>query len=154
MAVYRVVALLTDLNTLPCINTQGYQTSDAFATEAANHFSPFLALATHKKGVFHATQGRNTPYKNSTKRRLPRRLSVRGCFCVQTFSLLWLCLLCDCYLLTLSLRLRLGLGFRWLSFYFGCWLNCGCGLPVLLLLLLRLVTHHRHDYHLIAFDSE
>jgi len=71
MAVYRVVALLTDPNTLPCINTQGYQTSDAFATEVANHFSPFLALATHKKGVFHATQGRNTPYKKSTKRRLP-----------------------------------------------------------------------------------
>jgi len=83
MVVYRVVALLADLNTLPCVNTQGYQTSDAFATEVANHFSPFLALATHKKGIFHATQGRNTPYKRQKKAQKGgyRRLSVRGCFC-------------------------------------------------------------------------
>jgi hypothetical protein len=67
MTVYRLVALLADLNTLSGINTQGYQTSHAFATEGANHFSPFLAHATHKKGVFHATQGRNTLTKKHKK---------------------------------------------------------------------------------------
>jgi hypothetical protein len=79
MGVYLVVALIADLNALSSINTQGYQTSDAFATEVANHFSPFLALATHKKGVFHATQGRNTPTKKAQKGGY-RRLFVRGCF--------------------------------------------------------------------------
>jgi hypothetical protein len=67
ITVYRLVALLAYLNALSSINTQVYQTSDAFATEVANHFSPFLAHATHKKGVFHATRGRNTPTKKHKK---------------------------------------------------------------------------------------
>jgi hypothetical protein len=67
MTIYRLVALLANPNTFSCPNTQVYQTSDAFATEVANHFSPFLALATRKKGVFHATQGRNTPTKKAQK---------------------------------------------------------------------------------------
>jgi hypothetical protein len=71
MAAYRVVALLADLNTLPCVNTQGYQTIDAFATEVANHFSPFLALATHKKGGIPRHTGQEYPLQKSTKRRLP-----------------------------------------------------------------------------------
>jgi hypothetical protein len=92
MTVYRPVALVADLNALSSINTQGYQTSDAFATEVALHFSPFLALATHKKGVSHATQGRNTPTK-STKRRLPPPLcawlfSVKRSYATATGSLL------------------------------------------------------------------
>ena len=67
MAVYRLIAPLTDLNTISCVNTKDYQSRGVFATELANHFSPFLALATHKKGVFHATQGRNTPTKKAQK---------------------------------------------------------------------------------------
>jgi hypothetical protein len=71
MSVYRLVALVADLNTLPCVNTQGYQTIDAFATEVANHFSPFLALATHKKGGIPRHTGQEYPLQKSTKRRLP-----------------------------------------------------------------------------------
>ena len=51
MAVYRLIALFADPDALRCVKIQPYPTSDAFATEVANHFSPFLALATHKKGV-------------------------------------------------------------------------------------------------------
>ena len=80
MAVYRVIALLADPDALRCEKMQPYPTSDAFATEVANHFSPFLALDTHKNGVFHATQGRNTPTKKAQKGGY-RRLFVRGCFC-------------------------------------------------------------------------
>ena len=71
MAVYRLIAPLTDLNTFSCVNTKDYQSRGVFATELANHFSPFLALATHKKGVFHATQGRNTPTKKHKKAATP-----------------------------------------------------------------------------------
>jgi hypothetical protein len=59
---------------------QGYPTSDAFATEVANHFSPFLALATHKKGVSLPHTGQRYPYKKAQKGDY-RRLPVRGCFC-------------------------------------------------------------------------
>ena len=105
MSVYLVVALVADLNTLSSIDPQIYQTSDAFATEVANHFSSFLALTTHKKGVFHATKGRNTPTKKAQKGSY-RRLFMRGCFCVQAFSsVMALCLSGNCYLLTLSLAL-------------------------------------------------
>jgi hypothetical protein len=79
MSIYLVVALVADLNALSSVNTQDCQTSDAFAAEVANHFSPFLALATHKKGVSHATQGRNTPTKKAQKGGY-RRPFVRGCF--------------------------------------------------------------------------
>ena len=67
MAVYRLVALVADLNTLPCVNTQVYQTKGVLVTKVALHIFSFLALATHKKGVFHATQGRNTPTKKHKK---------------------------------------------------------------------------------------
>jgi len=36
-------------------------------TKVALHIFSFLALATHKKGVFHATQGGNTPTKKAQK---------------------------------------------------------------------------------------
>jgi hypothetical protein len=67
MSVYRFVALVADLNTLPCVNTQVYQTRGVLVTKVALHIFSFLALATHKKGVFHATQGRNTPTKKAQK---------------------------------------------------------------------------------------
>jgi hypothetical protein len=63
MAVYRLVALLADPDTLRCVNTQVYQATSALLAKVALHLLSFLALATHKKGVFHATQGRNTPTK-------------------------------------------------------------------------------------------
>ena len=91
MAVYRVVALLADPDALRCEKMQPYPTSDAFATEVANHFSPFLALVTHKKGGSpNPTQGKDyPPYKKCTKRRLPPPscawlflwLSVQLCYC-------------------------------------------------------------------------
>jgi len=82
MAVYHVVALLADPDALRCVKMQPYPTSDAFATEVANHFSPFLALATHKKGVVfpHTGQGLPPLQKNAQKGDY-RRLPVRGCFC-------------------------------------------------------------------------
>ena len=67
MAFYCAVAPLTNLNTLPCVNMQDYQARSVFATEVTIHFSPFPALATHKKGVFHATQGTEYPYKKHKK---------------------------------------------------------------------------------------
>ena len=80
MAVYCVIALLADPDALRCVKVQSYPTSDAFATEVANHFSPFLALATHKKEGSILAQGKDTPYKNAQKGDY-RRLPVRGCFC-------------------------------------------------------------------------
>jgi hypothetical protein len=67
ITVYRLVTHVADLNTLPCVNTQVYQTKGVLVTKVALHFFSFLALATHKKGVFHATQGRNTPTKKHKK---------------------------------------------------------------------------------------
>jgi hypothetical protein len=67
ITVYRLVAPLADLNTLSCVNTQVYQTRGILMTKVALHISSFLAPATHKKGVFHATQGRNTPTKKHKK---------------------------------------------------------------------------------------
>jgi hypothetical protein len=67
MAVYRLIALLADPDSLRCVKTQLYQARDVLLAELALHFSPFLALATHKEGVFHATQGRNTPTKKHKK---------------------------------------------------------------------------------------
>jgi len=80
MTVYRLVALVADLNTLPCVNTQVYQARGVLVTKFALHIFSFLALATHKKRGILTAQGKDTPTK-STKRRLPRRLPVRGCFC-------------------------------------------------------------------------
>jgi len=83
MAVYRVVALLADQDTLRCVKMQPYPTSDAFATEVANHFSPFLALSIHKKGVV-LTQHRASkdyPLTKNAQKGDYRRLPVRGCFC-------------------------------------------------------------------------
>jgi hypothetical protein len=80
MAVYHVVTLVADLNTLPCINTQGYQTSDAFTTEVANHFSPFLALATHKKGGIPRHTGQEYPLQKKHKKAATHGFLVRGCF--------------------------------------------------------------------------
>jgi hypothetical protein len=103
MVVYRVVALLADLNTLPCVNTHGYQTSDASATEVANHFSPFLAIATHKKGIFHATQGRNTPYKKRHK-----KAATAASLCVVVFVVKRsVCYGCACYATATFSRFRL-----------------------------------------------
>jgi hypothetical protein len=78
MAVYRLIALLADPNTLRCVNTQVYQARGVLLAKVALHFLSFLALATHKKGVSHATQDRNTPTK-STKRRLPPPLCAWLC---------------------------------------------------------------------------
>jgi hypothetical protein len=80
MAVYRVVALLADPDALQCVNPQGYPTSDAFATEVANHFSPFLALSTHKKAGF-LHRARKPPLQKNAQKGDYRRLPVRGCFC-------------------------------------------------------------------------
>ena len=79
MAVYRLIALFADPNTLRCVNTQVYQARGVLLAKVALHLSSFLALATHKKGVSHATQGRNTPTKKAQKGGY-RRLFVRGCF--------------------------------------------------------------------------
>jgi hypothetical protein len=82
MAIYHLIALFTDLNALSCINSQRYQGWRITVAKFALHFAPFLfifALATHKKGVSCPAQGKDTPTEN-TKRRLPRRLLVRG-FC-------------------------------------------------------------------------
>jgi hypothetical protein len=143
MAVYRLVALVADLNALSSINTQGYQTSHAFSTEGANHFSPFLAHATHKKGVFHATQGRNTPTKKAQKGGY-RRPFVRGCsrsnalgYCYEFFSL------------SATLPL-IGFGFDWC---FG--FDWRFGLACLLHRFLCLWSHQGHYQHLIAvIDKE
>jgi hypothetical protein len=67
MTVYRLVALVADLNTLSCVNTQVYQTRGVLVTKVALHIFSFLALAMHTKGVFHATQGRNTLTKKHKK---------------------------------------------------------------------------------------
>ncbi len=69
MAVYRVIALLADPDALRCVKMQPYPTSDAFATEVAKHFSPFLVLATHKKGgALTPHRARTTPLtKNAQK---------------------------------------------------------------------------------------
>jgi len=93
MTVYRAVTLVADLNALSSINTQVYQARGILLTKVALHLFSFLALATHKKGVSHATQGRNTPYKKSTKRRLPPPLcawlfSVKRSYATATSSLL------------------------------------------------------------------
>ena len=69
MAVYCVVALLADPDALRCVKMQPYPTSDAFATEVANHFPPFLALATHKKGiVLTPHRARTTPLQKMHKK--------------------------------------------------------------------------------------
>jgi hypothetical protein len=82
MAIYYPVALFTNLNALSGIDSQGYQGWRIMVAKFALHIAPFplvLALATHKKGVSCPAQGKDTPTEN-TKRRLPRRLLVRG-FC-------------------------------------------------------------------------
>jgi hypothetical protein len=67
MAIYRLIALLADPNALRRVDTQVYQARDVLLAKVALHFFSFLALATHKKGVSHATQGRNTPTKKHKK---------------------------------------------------------------------------------------
>jgi hypothetical protein len=67
MVVYRLIALLADPNTLRCVKTQVYQARGVLLAKVALHLFSFLALATHKKGVSHATQGRNTPTKKAQK---------------------------------------------------------------------------------------
>jgi hypothetical protein len=52
MAVYHLIALLADANTLRCVKTQVYQARGVLLTKVALHLFSFLALATHKKGVF------------------------------------------------------------------------------------------------------
>ena len=137
ITVYRLVALVADLNTLPCVNTQVYQTRGVLVTKVALHLFSFLALATHKKGVFHATQGRNTPTKKAQKGGY-RRPFVRGCsrsnalgYCNEFFSL------------SATLPL-IGFGFGW------CF-----GLVCLFHRFLCLWSHQRHYQHLIAvIDKE
>jgi hypothetical protein len=91
MAIYRLIALLADLNTLSCVNSQIYQSRGVLVAKVALHLFSFLALATHKKGVFHATQGRNTLTKKAQKGGY-RRLFVRGCFRSNAVRLLLLVL--------------------------------------------------------------
>jgi hypothetical protein len=67
MAVYRLIALFADPNTMPCVNTQVYQARCVLLAKVALHLLSFLALDTHKKGVSHATQGRDTPTKKAQK---------------------------------------------------------------------------------------
>jgi len=62
MAVYRLIALLAHPNALRRVDTQVNQTRGVLLAKVALHLFSFLALPTHKKGVSHATQGRNTPY--------------------------------------------------------------------------------------------
>ena len=67
MAVYHLIAPLADPDSLRSVQTQLYQARGVLLAELALHCSPFLALATHKKGVFHATQGTEYPYKKHKK---------------------------------------------------------------------------------------
>jgi hypothetical protein len=115
MGVYLVVALIADLNALSSVNTQDYQTSDAFAAQVANHFFPFLALATHKKGVSHATQGRNTPTKKHKK------AATAASLCVVVFGQT---LLCYGYWFSLTAALRL-FRFRYYFLSFGYYPSFG-----------------------------
>jgi len=143
MTVYRSVALVADLNTLSCVNTQVYQTSDAFAAEVANHFPPFLAHATHKKRGIPRHAGQEYPYKKAQKGGY-RRLFVRGCFRVNALGY--------CYeFFSLSATLSLiGFGFDWCFGFGWCF-----GLTCLLHRFFCLWSHQGHYQHLIAvIDKE
>jgi len=81
MAVYRVVALLADPDAVRCVKMHSYPTSDAFATEVANHFSPFLALATHKKGVVLPHTGQGLP----PLQKMHKKATTAAFLCVVVF---------------------------------------------------------------------
>ena len=141
MSGYRLVALIADLNTLSCVNTQVYQSRGVLVTKVALHIFSFLALATHKKGVFHATQGRNTPTKKHKKAATPP----------PSCAWLFLCssVLCYGYWFSFTAAAALWLHFRFARLSF--WLGLGCSF---LLLYLCLAGHHRHYYHLITIGSK
>ena len=64
MAIYRLVALLADLNTLSCVNSQVYQAWGVVMAKITFHITPFLTtvvLATHKKGASRPATGWDTP---------------------------------------------------------------------------------------------
>jgi len=81
VGVYRFIAPLTDLDALPCVETQVYQALHVLVAEVALHSFSFLALATQKGGFLTPHRARKPPYESDTKRRLDRRLPVRGCVC-------------------------------------------------------------------------
>jgi len=87
MTVYRLIALLADLNTLPCVNPQVYQARGVAVAKFTLHIVPLsgcLCPYHTKKGYPDPTQGKDIPYKKAQKGGY-RRLPVRGCFCVQAF---------------------------------------------------------------------
>jgi len=88
LAVYCLVALSANFNTLWCVNSQAYQARSGLVAKSTSHITPVQTgyscpcHAQTKRGV--SRTGRETPlHKKSTKRRLPPP-SVRGCCCVQT----------------------------------------------------------------------
>ena len=106
MVVYRVVALLADLNTLPCVNTHSYQTSDAFATEVANHFSPFLAPRHTQKRDIPRHTGQEYPLQ-----KMHKKAATAAFLCVVVFVFKRsVCYGCACYATATFSRFRLGLG--------------------------------------------
>jgi len=85
MAVYRLMASLTGLNTLSCIDRQVYQARDALTTEFAFQITALLVCvfaggSQTRKEAFRVTPGRNTPLQEKHKKAGSRRLFVRGCF--------------------------------------------------------------------------
>ena len=126
MAVYRLIALLADLNTLPCVNPQVYQARGVAVAKFTLHIvslSGCLCPYHAKKGYPDPTQGKDTPTKKHKK------AATAAFLCVVVFvfkrSMLRLLVLfygygCASALLRLLARLGLGL---WLAsaLLLPCW---------------------------------
>ena len=64
MAIYRLIALLADLDALSGIDSQDYQGWSVVMAKITFHITPFLTivvLATHKKGASCPATGWDTP---------------------------------------------------------------------------------------------
>jgi len=144
MAIYRLIALFADLNTLSCVNSQVYQARGVVMAKFTFHFSPFSDCfcpchAQTKRGL--PAQGKETPLQ-----KMHKKATTAAFLCVVVLCSSVLCYgYCFSFTATAALRLCFGfwLGFGWLGFGSGC-----------LLLLLCLATYHRHYYHLIAIGSK
>jgi hypothetical protein len=91
MAVYCLIALLADLNTSSCVNSQVYQTRGVLVTKVALHIF-LLSCPRHaqKRGIPRHT-GQEYPLQKAQKGGY-RRLFVRGCFRSNAVRLLLLVL--------------------------------------------------------------
>jgi len=132
MAIYRLIALLADLNTLSCVNSQVYQAPGVVMAKITFHFSPFSDYFC----PCHAQQRGIPPrYRGG----YPLKMAKRGgssplfawlCLWLSVLMLRLLVLSCDYGFASALLRHRLGLRLLLPLARLGVWLWLPSALPL------------------------